>query len=117
MSEKEYTREKLLEIIERSWLPEKKWENRDSGTAQIHLGSLYALLKAGCEFKILRKDEKAIMHKSNIVTDDETIWIEVKYKGFTSFDWCDEEEGAVDKHTFYLPTEKRLDEAKGKDWY
>ncbi len=108
----EYTRKDLLRIIERSWLSEKKWKDRDSGKSQIQLGSLYALLKAGSKFKILYQKKK-----HGLKTNDDTIWIEVSYMGFTSFDWCDEEEGAVDMDTFYLPTEKRLGEAKGKDWY
>jgi hypothetical protein len=101
----EYTREELLAIIEKSWVPESKWLDRDSAQAQAQLGHCYAWLKAGCAFK-MSTDGKC-------TTGDETIWVDVYAKGFGYHDYG----GRLDEESFYIPTEKRLASNDGKDWY
>jgi hypothetical protein len=101
----DYTRGDLLAICERAFVPQDKWCDRDSSSAQMQLGQCYALLKAGCDFHI-RSD-------SSLCTDDRTIWVAVAWHGFDYFDWG----GAPDDDTFYLPTVKRLDQCAGRDWY
>lgn len=95
-----YTREALIGICERACVPESEWRNRDSEQAQRQVGECLMLLKAGCAFTI------------DPDTDDETIWVEITSKGFN---WFEISEMRVD--TRYLPTEKRLTERAGLDWY
>ena len=103
---KEYTREDLIKICEQAFVPEDKWHDRDSETSQCSLGECYALLKAGCDFEVVYEDDVC-------ATNERTIWLNVYSKGFGYFDWG----GAKEKHHYYLPTQKRLDEANGGDWY
>ena len=101
----DYTREELLSICERAFVPQRKWCDRDSAEAQKQLGWCYAWLKAGCDFNIVStKDLK---------TDDDTIWVNIVAEGFRYWDYG----GIKDEETFYLPTEKRLKKSKGGDWY
>lgn len=111
-----YTREDLLKICEQAFVPESKWHDRDSESSQCNLGECYALLKAGCEFEIVYDDDIC-------GTDEHTIWLYIYSKGFTYFEYCDLEETDEwnkrykEKHHYYLPTLKRLEEANGGDWY
>lgn len=101
-----YTREVLLKICEQAFVSEDKWHDRDSESSQSQLGECYVLLKDGCEFEIVYDDDIC-------GTNENTIWLYVYSKGFGYFDWG----GQKEKKHFYLPTQKRLDEANGKDWY
>lgn len=94
------TREDLLTLCERGFVPESAWRNRDSSAAQRQLGECYALLRAGCIFFI--KEE----------TD--TLWVDVEFLGFDAFEWGDH---ARDHERFYVPTASRLARADGRDWY
>ena len=99
-----YTREDLLKICEQAFVSEDKWHDRDSYNSQCKLGKCYALLKDGCDFKVLTR--------GNLKTDKDTIWLEIEATGFEWF-----EGGSMETETFYLPTQKRLDEVNGGDWY
>lgn len=105
---KKYTREDLIKICEQAFVPEEKWHDRDSESSQCKLGECYALLKAGCDFKVTYEDKESMC-----VTDENTIWLYIYSKGFEYFDWSEKK----DEHHYYLPTQKRLDEANGGDWY
>lgn len=97
-----YTRDQLISLCHRAFVPEVQWRNRDSAAAQRQVGECYALLIAGCLYTVT--DE----------TDDRTIWVDVHFDGFGHFDWG----GPQDDETFYLPTAERLDDARnGRDWY
>ena len=56
-------------------------------------------------------------------TDEDTIWLYIYSKGFMYYESCypddteEERKGYKEKKHFYLPTQKRLDEANGEDWY
>ena len=109
-----YTRKKLIEICEQSFVNQDKWTNRDSAESQISLGSCYALLKCGCHYEIKYTEDG-----TGCNTDERTIWIQFLVKDFMWFEGCDEDERGNENHDyhFYLPTQKRLDETKGNDWY
>lgn len=102
----EYTRDDLLAICQAAFVPQEKWRNRDTSGAQRQLGECYALLKAGCDFRILRGGRY-------LDTDDRTIWVEVEFRGFRYFD----HDGGTEDETYYLPTRERLERAAGRDWY
>lgn len=97
-----YTRKDLIKICKKSFVNQKLWKNRDTAEAQQKAGSCLALLSAGCDFKILTEGD--------LKTDDQTIWLEIYFEGFASF-----EGGSLEEETFYLPTELRLSD--GGDWY
>ena len=108
---KEYTREELIKICEQAFVPENKWHDRDSSSAQKQLGECYVFLKDGCEYEIREKD-----------SSENTIVLDMYTKGFCWFESWEEPKDRTrkdkEKHNyFYLPTQKRLDEANGGDWY
>lgn len=113
---KKYTRKDLIEICEKAFVNEDKWEDRDTESSQCELGECYALLRAGCDFEVTYKDSDF-----RCVTDDSTIWLYVYSKGFSWFEFADEtdEDTRVykERHHYYLPTLKRLEEVNGGDWY
>lgn len=112
----EYTREDLIKICEKAFVSEDKWNNRDSEQAQSKLGQCYALLKDGCDFEVIYDNEMC-------GTDEYTIWLYVYSKGFYYFDTASPDDTMEDlrqlkeQYHFYLPTQKRLDEVNGGDWY
>lgn len=109
MPTEEYAREDLLAICERSFVAHAAWSNRDTADAQRQLGECYALLRAGCDFTVLRGP----MGLHGLETDDQTVWVEITWKGFAVFDY----DGDWDTETYYLPTVARLDLRNGGDWY
>ncbi len=108
---KKYTREELIEICEKAFVPEEKWHDRDSSEAQKQLGECYIFLKDGCEFELREED-----------SSENTIILDIYTKGFCWFEsfTLSNERTREDKEKhnyFYLPTLKRLKEVNGKDWY
>lgn len=116
MKKKEYTREELIAICERAFVPQEHWWDRDTAGAQIKMGSCLALLKAGCYFEIQYTKDG-----SGCSTDENTIWIQFWVHDFIWFETehteRDEKGNKFHDYHFYLPTESRLDERKGMDWY
>lgn len=116
----EYTREKLIEICEKALINHNLWSDRDSAAAIIGVGSCLALLKTGCRFEISTAENTK--KGDRCVTDDDTIWITFWVMDFLWFENLCLEPGyengrkSTDYH-YYLPTEKRLKEKEGKDWY
>ena len=111
----EFTREALIALCEQGRVPQDKWRNRDSCNAQQQMGQAWALLSAGCEFEILREP-------GGLMTDRRTVWVGIKAEGFNFHDSYspyhgDDRDDYLDKDHFYLPTEARLKEASGEDWY
>jgi uncharacterized protein (DUF1684 family) len=102
----DYTREDLVALCERAFVPHAKWRNRDTADAQRQLGECYALLRAGCDFVILDG-------RYGLTTDERTVWVEITFRGFAYFDY----DGDWNTETFYLPTAPRLDRRDGGDWY
>lgn len=96
-------REVLIDLCERGSAPENTWRNRDSAGAVRQLGECLALLRAGCAFTLAGSPQ----------SNKKTWWVEITYKGFGVFDAGDE----YDVDTFYIPTDARLREANGRDWY
>lgn len=94
------TREEFIALIDRATVPESEWNDRDSAGAQRQLGEGRALLLSGCEYTVEPGNEH------------DCWWLEITYRGFDYF-----EVGDLSTDTFYIPTEKRLTEVNGKDWY
>ena len=115
----EYTREMLIEICEKSFVPQSKWNNRDSFSAQKGVAMCYMLLKAGCKFQIKYKED---FKDDTTVTNEDTIWLKFWAKDFTWFDVLDMDEdeypdGRELNDVYYLPTLKKIEAANGQDWY
>lgn len=109
-----YNRKDLIEICEKAFVSEDKWHDRDSESSQCQLGECYALLKAGCDFEVIYKDDIC-------ETNENTIWLYVYSHGFGWFESFNEPNertrNEMEEHHYYLPTMKRLKEANGDDWY
>lgn len=109
------TRQELIALCERARVPQDKWRNRDSASAQRQLGEAWALLSAGCEFEVLRE-------KGGCCTDKNTIWLKIRYEGFNFHESYspydgDAREDYLDDDLAYIPTEARIERANGDDWY
>lgn len=96
------TREELLSLCERGVVPEKKWWDRDSASAQRQLGECRALLAAGCDFDV----EPEIKHNA--------WWVHVFFRGFDAFEYGEQ---AMSHESFYVPTSERLEARPDGDWY
>lgn len=116
----EYQRSHLICLAEAAIISHSQWNNRDSAQAQLQVGQCVALLRASCAFKILYPSNSINAHTS-CTTDNETIWLEIYYRGFNWFENVDEtnEQGDLNTEQFYLPRYERLVEAlrAGRDWY
>lgn len=111
----EYTREQLIQICEMAIVPQDKWNNRDTASAQLGVGKCLVLLKSGCYFEIQRGEGACS-------TDEETIWIQFWVKDFGFFEGNNDDtkgnKGNWDQvYHYYLPTLKRLNDRIGRDWY
>ena len=98
----DYTREELISICERGQVPYNKWMDRDSYSSQQELHIIKLCLIGDCKFEIRPQNSK------DCATNEDTIWIDIFYD-----DW----ENGESWHTHYIPTEKRLKEGEGGDWY
>jgi hypothetical protein len=100
-----YTRDELIAICERAVVPHDRWSDRDTPSAQEGVGKAWVFLRAGCDFRVLTS--------GFVITDDNTIWLEIDHDNFGVIDWG----GPRETETFYLPTPERLNANSGKDWY
>jgi len=134
-----YIREQLIKICERAVVPHQKWHDRDSFLAQKSIQSVYKGLTAGLDFKIITQeddpdyhsDEKTILIKFTTPIDFDKLEKGKELKIASREDYfrdCDPDYetemfngDGIDFHSdwtrTYIPTEKRLDEANGNDWY
>ena len=88
----------------------KKWGDRDTPSSQEKTALLLMYLRVGCDYKIL--------DNGSLKTDTWTIWIEIKLPLDFSAIECGMSYDELDNtDTFYLPTEVRLNQCNGKDWY
>lgn len=120
-----YTKKQLISICEDAIVQQEKWADRDSFSSQLQLGQALVLLKAECKFEIITR-ENADSY-STCYSDEDTIWIKFWAKNFKWFDILDGDTEEYpnglscfdngDDLMFYLPTRKRLEKKKGKDWY
>ena len=97
-------REELVRICEAAVVDHQQWGDRDTASAQKGVGKAWAYLKAGCPFQVLTT--------GSLVTNERTIWLEIIYDGFSTF-----EGDGKESCTVYLPTWARLKETEGHDWY
>lgn len=124
-------RNELIELCKKSVVPFTKWHDRDSYSAQVNVNICYQLLKAGCKYKM----EPDIAHGSywltfQSITDRQRETANTFYLNIdslddyrTEFGYEDEmfdcNEHVIDMFTYYgyIPTQYRLNEADGNDWY
>lgn len=99
------TRDELIDLCIRGSVPQDRWCNRDSASAQRQLGECLALLAAKCDFTV----SPTIGGSSD---NGRTWWVTVYFKGFNYF-----EVGEESNEDFYVPSANRIAEAKGGDWY
>jgi hypothetical protein len=109
----EYSREKLIEICEKSIVHLSLWGDRDTPSAQEKVGLCWALLQADCKFVVLVEPEEK---GDRCFTDEKTIWLRIRWPSFLDIE-CGEEGDCSNDELFYLPTLKRLIENEGGDWY
>jgi hypothetical protein len=109
----DYSREKLIEICEKSIVPQEKWRSGLTPSAQENVGLCWGLLKAGCTFHLLVKPNKV---GDFAVTNERNIWLRIQWPSFLDIE-CGEDGDCSNDELFYLPTEKRLEENEGGDWY
>lgn len=119
-------RAELIARCEASIVPIEHWHDRDSDSTQKGVGTLWAYLKCGASFQVLTREtpchpdnEWAVRNpdkdNTGCYTDDDTIWVEIKTESFMHVE--SGETVRQDFDVFYLPTDKRLKKAAGKDWY
>lgn len=96
------TREELIDLCTRGVVAQEHWHDRDSAGAQRQLAEARTLLLSGCAFKLADDPE----------SDKNTLWIKITFEGFDYF-----EIGELTEESFYIPTDERLNKAKGEDWY
>lgn len=110
--DREEVRQHLIDLCERGVVPQEHWSNRDTPGAQEQLGRAWVLLSAGCDFTI---------DTSGDDFGGSTIWVRITHRTFTSFDGCLDDHACRESHDdddlFYLPTDKGLRAAAGRDWY
>lgn len=114
------TREELISLCERAIVPQEKWQNRDSESAQKGVGRVWQLLKCGCKYEICTKD-----NSPDYYSDAETWKIKFWVQSFMWFENGieDDDEDGYDTDSngqylsFFIPTEKSLEAADGEDWY
>ena len=100
----EISREDLLQICADALVPQEKWHDRDSASAQRQLGECFILLSAGCDYTVREGAQNML-------------WVHVFYNGFSSFEYGRTDPRNQDDEEFYVPTRERLDRNKGGDWY
>lgn len=111
----DYTREELIAICEDAIRPQNRWHDRDSYDAQLQVGQCWALLLAGCDYKVHDGTEDR-----TCATTEDTIWLTTYGKGFAYFENHepnDPPHAYMEDELHYLPTRKRLDEVGSGDWY
>lgn len=109
----EEERAELISICEAASVPQRSWYDRDSHGAQSGVGVLWALLRAGCNFRIHPVGNPNEPHPlDDPPSTDKTIWVTTWAEGFAYF-----EDGERKRELHYLPTRARLALADGKDWY
>lgn len=134
---KDYTREELISICENAVVPCEKWEDKDSYSAQVTISTIYNILKAGSIFKVAAVENDIIWldfsgniksiikninkFKYNLNIDDLEDYREkvdpkteteiFKGNGVQVYDDINKYQGG------YIPTEEKLNEVNGGDWY
>ncbi len=98
-----YAREDLIAICERAIVPFARWSgrNRDTADAQRQLGECWALLKAGCPFRI-----EAYAQAGMILV----------YIDFPEEVGAKPQKEQLKYQRYYLPTVGRLETMAGLDW-
>lgn len=132
----ELTREYLIEIAEKSLVRYTNWHDRDSFVAQYNIKFTHAGLSSGLQFEAEINDygsisvmfvnltEEECNNANNFLSSSDSLHIDSlsdyleKYPDremFNVYDlWFNETDHSC---RGYLPTEERLQDADGSDWY
>lgn len=121
-----YTRDYLIDICERAVVPCSNWSNRDSYIAQINVQNIYRGLMLGLDYTVDESDYDSLTinfincnpiqpdaDQYNLDIDNLDSYFELKGTDSEMF-YCSSH---FDAYGGFLPTEKRLQEADGYDWY
>lgn len=112
-----YTREELITICESAVVPQEKWHDRGSRSAQLGVGKALALLKCGCEFEILTSNYGGGRRYKNQSDIRIIIWVnDSLWFGLPSEDPRLHGE-EVSHMLFTIPTPEKLERCSGGDWY
>jgi hypothetical protein len=98
MAKVDYTREEIIALCDKAIFDVAEWSNRDHPQAMIQVGKCWALLKAGCQFKVITEDPLNI----GIVTNEKIVYLEVWYPVFGDFE-NDTTEDPKHSDNFYIP--------------
>lgn len=126
-----YTREELINICERAVVPFLEWNNRDSYSSQVQLVDIHRLLIIGAEFEIKIDHETISINFINLTENIKGKYRDIGYE--LQIDSLEDyfEEFGRDNEMFesngididckygcsgYLPTQKRLEDADGRDY-
>ena len=132
-------RSELIQLCQDAVVHHTKWQDRDSYSAQKSIQSIYRGLTAGLDFRIVTKDIDEHYHSGerNLIVEfiqpiDHTKLREGQHLKISEredyfrdcdpnyetemFDGCGIDFSSDYTQT-YMPTQKRLDECSGGDWY
>ena len=102
--QKDNTRKRLITLCERGIVQVDKWMDRDTPATQEQLGICWAYLNAGCDFRI--------------TSEEECIYLTIFHPTFRTIEsQHPEEPEELEFSDFYIPTEQKIKQCKGQDWY
>lgn len=129
------TREYLIEMAEKSVVRYTSWHDRDSFVAQYNLKFIHAGLSSGLQFEaetnsygticvmFVNLTEEKCNNANNFLSSSDSLHIDSlsdyleENPDREMFDVYDLWFNETDICRGYLPTEERLQEADGRDWY
>lgn len=100
MVKTDYTREEMIALCDKAIFDVADWSNRDHPEAMVQVGKCWALLKSGCQFKIITEDENNI----GLVTMEHIVWLEITFPVFNDFEYGTTKTPEYSE-TFYIPTQ------------
>jgi hypothetical protein len=123
------TKDKLISLCERAVVPCEKWSDRDSAIAQNHIQEIHARLSADIPFSCSFEND-TIFVSFKEPTEEQIKNISLGLSVDTVSDYRERVSDDPDDEMFepffyssdciyrgFLPTEERLNEVNGSDWY
>lgn len=103
----ENVRDKLIARCEESLVAMEVWRSRNSSSAMRNVGALWALLKAGCPFKLINPRG---YHGEE---PGQVFFIRVYFRGN---DLYETRGRVVDSELYYLPSKEKIQHMPENDW-